>query len=127
MRNLKSGMILPEVCIVIGIFAAAISIATPSFMKMAERTKAQKCINNLRQIQIAKEQWALNKNKSYTAIPGEDDINGYIRAGVYTLWCPLDPGKLLNTSYDINNIGIHPVCKFDGEKHVLVGGGFVTE
>ncbi|NQU73258.1 MAG: prepilin-type N-terminal cleavage/methylation domain-containing protein, partial [Candidatus Omnitrophica bacterium] len=61
MKKLRRGMSLPEIFFAIAIFAIALAVAVPSFMKMAERTRAQKCINNLRQIQIAKEQWALNK------------------------------------------------------------------
>jgi Tfp pilus assembly protein PilE len=49
---------VPEICLlsVIGLLAA---IAIPSFMK--ERTQSQQnaCINNLRQIEAGKEQWAL--------------------------------------------------------------------
>lgn len=84
--NRKSGFTLVEIMIVVAIIGLLAAIAIPNFVKA--RTTAQKnaCINNLRQIDGAKEQWALeNKKKSGDEIV-EADVNGYIKGGAPT--CP---------------------------------------
>jgi len=52
------------------------------------------CINNLRQIDAAKQQWALEKNKQSDAVPTATDLAPYLikeklprcpQGGIYTL------------------------------------------
>jgi hypothetical protein len=47
------------------------------------------CINNLRQLDGAKVQWALENNKPTNAIPTWKDVMPYMsRGGTYRPWCP---------------------------------------
>jgi len=126
MRNLKSGIILAEICIVVAIVTVATTVVVPGFTKITGRTKTQACIRNLEQLQLAKEQWALDYSKSYTSTPSEGEISSYIRGESSSLWCPLDKTKTFSTSYIIKNIGTRPVCKLGSGNHILVGGGFVA-
>jgi DNA repair exonuclease SbcCD ATPase subunit len=71
------------------------------------------CMNNLRQIDAAKQQWALEKNKPVTAIPTVQDIAPYIK---------LDangniPGCPSGGTYTLNAVGELPTCSVPG--HVL--------
>jgi chromosome segregation ATPase len=71
------------------------------------------CINNLRQIDAAKQQWALEKNKPAEAIPTLQDIAPYIK---------LDangniPGCPAGGTYTLNAVGELPSCSIPG--HVL--------
>ena len=61
------------------------------------------CINNLRQIDGAKQQWALEKNKSGDDVPTEKDLLPYLTDGVFPT-CP-DGG-----TYSINNVDAVPTC-----------------
>ena len=71
------------------------------------------CINHLRQIDAAKQQWALEKNKTADAIPTVQDIAPYIK---------LDangniPGCPSGGTYTLNAVGELPSCSVPG--HVL--------
>lgn len=56
------GFSLIEIMIVVAIIAIALSIAVPNFFKMSEISKCTVCINNLKKITAAVEEWALEKN-----------------------------------------------------------------
>jgi len=68
------------------------------------------CINNLRQIDGAKQQWALEKNRPADAAPTAQDLLPYLKDGVF----PSCPGGGL---YSINTVGELPTCSIPG--HVL--------
>ena len=71
---------------------------------------ANTCINNLRQIDQAKQQWALEKSKEATDVPAAQDLAPYFQNGVLPV-CP-DGG-----TYTINAVGMLPTCSIPG--HVL--------
>jgi chromosome segregation ATPase len=68
------------------------------------------CINNLRQIDVAKAQWALEKNKAPTDVPTVQDLTPYLKEGIFPV-CP-DGG-----TYAINSMSDPPTCSITG--HVL--------
>lgn len=88
----------------LGLVAA---IAIPSFVKARSVSRSNACINNLRQIDAAKEQWAMAKGK----VDG-DEVNmlgilDYIK-GVRLPVCPQ------GGTYKINRIGQPPECSIPG-------------
>lgn len=79
----------------------------------AERISAARrntCINNLRLIYAAKQAWALEKNKTDTDTPAEEDLLPYIKGGIFPV-CP--SGGV----YTIGTVGQPPTCSIPG--HVL--------
>ena len=68
------------------------------------------CINNLRQIDAAKNQWALENSKPVGAVPAEQDIAAYLKDNVIPV-CPS------GGAYTIGAIGVPPTCSIPG--HVL--------
>jgi chromosome segregation ATPase len=68
------------------------------------------CINNLRQIDAAKQEWALENNKTSGAVPTAQDLLPYLPDGLFPV-CPA--GGL----YSINAVGVPPACSIPG--HVL--------
>jgi len=65
------------------------------------------CINNLRQIDGAKQQWALEKNKTLDAVPTERDLLPYLKDGVFPI-CP-EGG-----TYSIKSVDALPTCTVSG-------------
>lgn len=65
------------------------------------------CINNLRQIDGAKQQWALEKNKALDDVPTVKDLLPYLKDGVFPT-CP-DGGV-----YSINMVDAAPTCTIQG-------------
>jgi prepilin-type N-terminal cleavage/methylation domain-containing protein len=101
--NRKSGFTLVEIMIVVAIIGLLAAIAIPNFVKA--RTTAQKnaCINNLRQIDGAKEQWALEQRLAENAANVDAQINEYIK-GNATPRCPA------TGAYSYNPVGTTPTC-----------------
>ena len=65
------------------------------------------CINNLRLIDGAKQQWALEKNKTGDAVPTVRDLLPYLKDGVFPV-CPA------GGTYSINTVDAIPTCTFQG-------------
>lgn len=115
--NRKSGFTLVEIMIVVAIIGLLAAIAIPNFVKA--RTTAQKnaCINNLRQIDGAKEQWALEmKATTGDAVDVIDPNTGlptYIKGNALPT-CPVG-----SSAYTINVVGTPPTCSSGIADHTL--------
>jgi hypothetical protein len=73
--------------------------------------RAFTCVNNLRQIDAAKEQWAMANSKTNGQAVVISEVNAYIK-GNTTPRCPAG-GR-----YTYNAVGVNPVCSMDrGERH----------
>ena len=93
--------------IVVAIIGMLASIAIPNFVKA--RTTAQKnaCINNLRQIDGAIQQYALENRKAEADPVTIDNVVPYLRAQV---GCPAGGGKTMAQSYGVTDCKTPPTC-----------------
>jgi prepilin-type N-terminal cleavage/methylation domain-containing protein len=108
----KTGFTLVEIMIVVAIIGLLAAIAIPNFVRARTTAQMNACINNLRQIDGAKQQWALEHQAVSTAAPGATDIQPYMgRGSGGTLpTCPADSSKSFATSYVLNNVQTAPTC-----------------
>jgi hypothetical protein len=94
----------------IGMMAA---IAIPNFVKARNTAQMNICLSNLRQIDNAKQQWALANKKPSTDTPTAQELDAYLRTSFTTLKCPA------GGVYTINAVGEEPACSIP--QHRLSG------
>ena len=122
----KSGFTLVEIMIVVAIIGLLAAIAIPNFIKARTTAQMNACINNLRQIDAAKQQWALENNQAASATPGDSDIQPYLGrgAGGTLPVCPAAGSSgTFDTSYTLGDLNTAPVCKIVPGTHLLPAGG----
>ncbi len=94
---------------VVAVPAMLAGIAVPNFVKARQTSQENACINNLRQIDAAKQEWALEKNKTPTDVPTWNDLAPYLR-GPVPLKCPA------GGTYTINAVNQPPTCSVPGHQ-----------
>jgi len=80
------------------------AIAIPNFVKARSTAQQNGCIKNLRLIDAAKQQWALEKNKQSTDVPTQQDLLPYLGQNVKFPHCPQ------GGTYTIGSVGESPKC-----------------
>jgi len=83
----KAGFTLVEIMIVVAIIGLLAAIAIPNFIKARNSAQANACINNLRQIDAAIQQWALETGKHDTDQANNAVVQPYLKGNSFPS-CP---------------------------------------
>ena len=81
LRNNRGGFTLVEIMIVVAIIALLASIAVPSFLRARKRSQATAVKNDLRLVDAAVDQYAIENNKPAGTQPSLGDIAQYLKSG----------------------------------------------
>ena len=91
--NRPSGFTLVEIMIVVAIIALLAAIAVPGFLRARKRSQASRILNDLRLIDSACDQYAIETNKPGGATVAVTDWTNYMKKG----------SVLYNTGKDLFN------------------------
>jgi prepilin-type N-terminal cleavage/methylation domain-containing protein len=102
----RAAFTLLEIMIVVAIIGMLASMAIPNFVRARANAQASACINNLRLIDAAKQQWALENHKSLNATVSSISIRPYLGRGNLGQFptCPA------NGTYIVGNLNEIPSC-----------------
>ncbi len=101
----RKGFTLVEIMIVVAIIALLAAIAVPGFLRARKRSQASRILNDLRMIDSALDQYAIETNKKSNDPVGTADWTSYVKKG-----SPLynTGNSLLGTAYGPQTVDLIP-------------------
>jgi prepilin-type N-terminal cleavage/methylation domain-containing protein len=108
-KRARKGFTLVEIMIVVLIIGILLAIAIPNFVKARDTSRTKACIANLKQIDAAKEQYAMDQKLNNGGTVASGDL-----APAYMKSWPACPA---GGAYTVNVVGTNPTC--DQPNHIL--------
>jgi prepilin-type N-terminal cleavage/methylation domain-containing protein len=81
LNNRRGGFTLVEIMIVVAIIALLAAIAVPGFLRARKRSQASRILNDLRMIDAAVDQYAIETNRSTGFVVATTDWTNYLKKG----------------------------------------------
>ena len=104
-KRRAGGFTLVEIMIVVAIIALLAAIAVPGFLRARKRSQASKILNDLRMIDSAADQYAIETNRKTGDAVGVADWTNYLKKGslLYN-----NGNSLLGTAYGPQTVDTIP-------------------
>ena len=81
LQTRRGGFTLVEIMIVVAIIALLAAIAVPNFLRARKRSQATRVLEDLRMIDSATDQYAIENNKTSGMTPSWSDLKNYLKVG----------------------------------------------
>jgi prepilin-type N-terminal cleavage/methylation domain-containing protein len=101
----RGGFTLVEIMIVVAIIALLAAIAVPGFLRARKRSQASRIINDLRLIDSAVDQYAIETNKTSGSTVAVVDWTNYLKKGTNLYTTGAD---LFGNSYGVQTVDALP-------------------
>ena len=110
----RGGFTLVEIMIVVAIIALLAAIAVPNFLRARKRSQATRILQDLRMIDSAIDQYAIETSKTTGADVDWTDVKGYLKIGS-TLYNSGGADMLNNSfgTFSVDGIPKVPTTSFD--------------
>lgn len=108
----RAGFTLLEIMITVAIIGLLAAIALPNFIRARKAAQVKTCISNLRTLDGAVSQWAIENKKTQADTPTANDVTPYLR-GARMPTCPA------NGTYRFRRVGRNPACSLWSQGHTL--------
>jgi type IV pilus assembly protein PilA len=102
----RAGFTLLEIMIVVSIIGFLAGMGIPSFIRARRTAQQNSCINNLRQLAAAQDQWAMENYANNGDDVQDSDLVPYLKRGFPT--CPAAG------TYTVDVVGVDPTCNVSG-------------
>ena len=112
----KSAFTLVEIMIVVAIIGLLAALAVPGFVKARKQSQGRRILNDVRQMDAAIDQWALEKGKSDGATINTSEAETYLKGS----WKVTD---LLGNTFALGTVGSSQVAVASTTKTALTGVG----
>ena len=101
----RAGFTLVEIMIVVAIIALLAAIAVPGFLRARKRSQASRILNDLRMIDAAVDQYAIETNRSTGNVVSTADWTNYLKKGssLYN-----SGSSLLGSAYGVQTVDTIP-------------------
>ena len=117
MRIRTRGFTLVEMMIVVALVGLLSVIAIPNWVHARATSQTSACINNLRQIFGATQQWGIDFRKAPDAPVTPDDVLPYLKSAVV---CPAGgPNGTFGGTYSLTTVSNLPTCRVVPADHFL--------
>lgn len=111
-RRLRSrrAFTLVEIMIVVLIIGVLASIAVPNFIRARQTSRTSACLKNLRALDGAKEQWAMDMKKN----TGDACVQADLMPAAGTTYLKSWPVCPAGGNYTVAPVGTNPACSYGG-------------
>lgn len=111
-RHGEAALSLVEILCIVGILGMVAAIAVPSLIRSRDKAQRAGCIENLKQINSAQQQWVFEKKPAADAKIKKKDLLPYFKSGEFPV-CPS------GGSYQLGVPDEKPACSLAKEGHQL--------
>lgn len=105
-----AGFTLLEIMVIVAIIGFVVAIAMPNLFKARDKAQRDTCIENLRQLDSALQQWGVQNNKGNTDVVTLSDLIPFLDKAK-TPTCPA------GGTYGVTNVGSNPTCTYSSLGH----------